>query len=123
MTPEELIAARERLGMTRRELGEAVGLAGAAPGDTVGKWELGTKRIPQHRAEMVRALVEGRPIPEAVLAEASASEALHRHAPAAERFAQGDRDAPALRGLAVLAAGIVAIGGLLWGMNRLARPA
>jgi transcriptional regulator with XRE-family HTH domain len=58
MTPMELIAIRERLGTTRRELGEAIGLEDAK--NTLGKWERGERPIPAHRAAMISALAEGR---------------------------------------------------------------
>ncbi len=45
MTPAELKTARTRLGMTQKQLAEALRLAPKSGADTVRKWEAGTRPI------------------------------------------------------------------------------
>jgi transcriptional regulator with XRE-family HTH domain len=69
MTPSELRAIRERLGMTRADVCRALSLTDTA----AAKWERGERPIPEHHAEALRGMMaeagagagEGCLIPEA----------------------------------------------------------
>ena len=45
MKPDRLREIREDLGLSRTELGQALGLSGKTPGHTVRMWETGTRVI------------------------------------------------------------------------------
>lgn len=54
MTPDRLREIREDLGLSRTELGQALGLSGKTPGHTVRMWETGTRVITGPVARCVR---------------------------------------------------------------------
>lgn len=118
MTPDELVSIRERLGMERWELGEAIGYTGANARDTIGKWERGAKPIPAYRAEMMLALADGRPIPESAARHAKEAVAAHSRT-ALEGEDKGAEDGgaevPSLRELLTMGAVSAAIiGAAVW---------
>lgn len=57
MTPSELRALRSRLGMTQKELAEAVGVCS----DTVARWERGRHKIPGAVERLVKVLADRAP--------------------------------------------------------------
>ncbi len=56
MTPDELKRLRKRLGMTQAQLAEALGVRL----ETVGRWEVGMRRISEPAARLVQRLVAER---------------------------------------------------------------
>lgn len=60
MTPDRLREIREDLGLSRTELGQALGLSGATPGHTVRMWETGTRVITGPVARCVRYMEQTR---------------------------------------------------------------
>ena len=57
MTPADLLAARQRLGLTAADLGRALEMGGRDPGRFVRDWEKGAHPIPGPVAVAVRLLV------------------------------------------------------------------
>lgn len=57
MTPKQLKAARKKLGMTQKTLGETLGLRSKEPGRTVRLWEAGVHPVPGPVELAVKALV------------------------------------------------------------------
>lgn len=59
MAGEEMQAMREQLGLTQSQLGILLGLTGADPKRSVGRYERGESRIPGPIIQLMRAYISG----------------------------------------------------------------
>lgn len=57
MTPDELKSLRHQMGLTQRELGEALGYQDAGA-TTIRRWEYGTRAIPPVAALLLRYMAK-----------------------------------------------------------------
>lgn len=59
MAGEEMLAIRERLGLTQAQLGVLLGLTGLDPKRSVGRYERNESRIPGPVVQLMRAYQSG----------------------------------------------------------------
>ena len=58
MPPEDVVAAREALGMTQQQLADALHLGSPLSKRTIGSWERGRRPVPGPEGVAIRLMVE-----------------------------------------------------------------